>query len=52
MFSRKVVAKLEGRFEDYIKQGLLDLKALIRKNYGEELFPQTNHVIDKLIKKL
>ena len=52
MFSRKVISKLEGRFEDYIKQGLLDLKSLITKLYGKESFKETNHVIDKLLRKL
>lgn len=52
MFSRKVISKLEGRFEDYVKEGLIELKTLIVKNYGENSFPQTNHLIDKLIRKL
>ena len=52
MFSRKVVGKLEGRFEDYIKQGLLDLKSLIVKVYGKDTFKATNHTIDKLLRKL
>lgn len=52
MFSKKVVSKLEGRFEDYIKKGLLTLKGLIDKTYGSEAFPQTKHTIDKLVKKL
>lgn len=52
LFSRKVVSKLEGRFEDYIKQGLIDLKTLINKTYGENAFPQTFHIIDKFIRKL
>lgn len=52
MFSRKVVAKLEGRFEDYIKPGLMNLKALILKNYGSDGFAATNKTIDRLLKKL
>lgn len=52
MFSRKVVAKLDGRFEDYIKPGLMNLKSLIVKTYGENKFPQTNHTIDRLLRKL
>ena len=38
MFSRKVVGKLQGRFEDYIKQGLIDLRSLIEKTYGKEQY--------------
>lgn len=52
LFSQKVVRKLEGRFEDYIKQGLLDLKTLIVKTYGENTFVETNHNIDRLLRKL
>ncbi len=52
MFARKVVAKLDGRFEDYIKPGLMNLKSLIIKTYGEGKFPQTNHMIDRLLRKL
>ena len=52
MFSRKVISKLSGRFEDYLKQGLLDLKALINKTYGEGKFVQTFNEIDRLIRKL
>ncbi len=52
MFSRKVVAKLEGRFEDYIKDGLLNLKQLIVKTYGKDNFKVTIKTIDKLLRKL
>ena len=52
MFSRKVVAKLDGRFEDYIKPGLMNLKSLIAKTYGDGKFPETNHTIDRLLRKL
>lgn len=52
MFSRKVVGKLEGRFEDYIKQGLIDLRNLIQKTYGKDSFKLTQHEIFKLLRKL
>lgn len=52
LFARKVIAKLEGRFEDYIRQGLLDLKSLIVTTYGEGSFAESCHLIDKLVKKL
>ncbi len=52
VFSRKVIAKLDGRFEDYIKPGLMNLKSLIAKTYGDGKFPETNHTIDRLLRKL
>ena len=52
MFARKVVAKLEGRFEDYIKQGLIDLQKLINQTYGAGTFKLTEHVISRLLRKL
>lgn len=52
MFSRKVISKLQGRFEDYIKQGLLDLRNLIVKHYGKDGFHLTLKEIDKLLRKL
>lgn len=52
MFARKIVAKLEGRFEDYIKQGLVDLINLINQTYGSTSFVLTRHVINKLLRKL
>lgn len=52
MFSRKVINKLEGRFEDYIKDGLNKLKVLINKTYGENTFKETIKEINRLIRKL
>ena len=52
LFARKVLYKLEGRFEDYVRQGLLDLLDLIDETYGKEKFPLTRHNVGKLIKRL
>lgn len=52
MMSRKLVGKLTGRFEDYIKQGLIDLKSLIKKTYGNDAWKLTIHEIDKLLRRL
>ena len=52
MFARKVISKLNGRFEDYLKEGLLNLKILINKTYGENKYKQTFLEIDRLIRKL
>jgi len=52
LFARKILSKLDGRLEDYIKQGLLDLETLIKKLYGEDSFPITAKYINLLIKRL
>ena len=52
MFSRKVLSKLEGRFEDYIKDGLINLMNLLDKTYGKNEFTLTRDIANKLIKKL
>jgi len=52
LFARKVIYKLQGRFEDYIKQGLIDLQSLIVKTYGKDSFKETNKEINKLLRKL
>ena len=43
---------MNQRFEDYIKQGLIDLRSLIEKTYGKEAFKLTKHEIFKLLRKL
>ncbi len=52
IFASKIISKLDGRFEEYIKQGLLDLKHLIIQTYGKNSFQMTIKEIDKLIRKL
>ena len=52
MFARKVIFKLSGRFEDYIKGSLQGLRNLIIKTYGKDSFELTLHEIDKMIRKL
>lgn len=51
MFSRKILYKLEGRFEDYIKQGLLELRDLIEKLYPQS-FNKSLQIINRLLKRL
>lgn len=50
LFARKVVAKLEGRYEDYVKKGLESLLDLIKKTYDRS-FKDTEHLIKKLLRK-
>lgn len=52
MFARKIISKLEGRFEDYIKQGLLDLTSLIDEIYSKDSFAITRKEIAKFVKRL
>ncbi|MCQ2797183.1 MAG: hypothetical protein MJ241_01820 [Bacilli bacterium] len=52
MLAHKVLTKLQGRYEDFVKQGLIELKKLIQKVYGEDSFEESIHMIDKLLKKL
>lgn len=52
MLAHKVLSKLQGRYEDFVKQGLIELKKLIQRVYGEDSFEESIHQIDKLLKKL
>ncbi len=51
MFARKVIRKLEGKFDDYIKDGLVKMQKNINAIYGKEAFVETNRYITKLLKK-
>ena len=52
MFERKVLSKLEGRFEEYVKGALKQLLALINKTYGPNVFVRSEKTINSLIRKL
>ena len=52
MFSRKVLVKLEGRFEEYVKPALNQLLQLIQKTYGPGVFKLSEKEIRNLIRKL
>lgn len=51
MFAEKVVSKLKGRYEDYMKKGLSELESLIAKLYGPS-FVQSKAAIERILKKL
>ena len=51
IISRKVLNKLEGRFEDSIKPNLEELLALIDKTYGFNNFNESKKVIRRLLKR-
>lgn len=52
MFSRKILRKLEGRFDDGLKAGLTKLEELVIELYGAEDFSGTLETIAKLKRKL
>lgn len=52
LLSRKVIVKLEGRFEEYVKPALKRLINLIEKTYGPDVFKRSEKEINKLIRKL
>lgn len=52
LLSRKVISKIEGRFEDYVKNALKDLLELIHRMYGENILYRSEKVIKSLIRRL
>ena len=52
LLTRKVLAKLEGRFEEYVKGALKRLLGLIEKTYGPDVFVKSEKQINNLIRKL
>lgn len=52
MFARKVLRKLEGKYDDYVKDGLNKLSLLIKRLYGEGAFIESEKTIANLMKKL
>lgn len=52
MFARKVLRKLEGRFEENLKQNLGKLEEYVSKQFGKDEFSATLAQIAKLKRKL
>ena len=52
LFSRKVLIKVEGRFEEYVKGALKQLQVLINKTYGPGVFKHSEKTIQMLMKRL
>lgn len=52
IFSRKVLAKIDGRFEDYVKGALKQLLSLMAQTYGKGVLARSEKSINLLIKKL
>ena len=52
IFATKIMRKLDGVFEDYIKDELAKLIALLHSLYGKGTFVQTERAIEKILKRL
>lgn len=52
MFARKVLRKLEGRYDDSVKPNLVKLEKLVTETYGKAEFSATLEVIARLKRKL
>ena len=52
ILAKKVLIKLEGRFEEYVKPALKNLLELIDETYGQNEFNLSRKAINSLIRKL
>lgn len=52
LLSRKVISKLEGRFEDYVKVALRDLVALMEKTYGAGVLKRSEKTAQAIMRRL
>jgi len=52
LVSRKVISKLEGRFEEYVKNALRELLGLIQKQYGAGVLKHCEKEIQTLMRRL
>ncbi len=51
MFARKVLSKLEGRFEEYVGEGLRTLLKVIDVEYGKKGFPLCRELIAHYLRR-
>ena len=52
MLSRKILRKLDGHFESFIKNGLVKLTRYLQQNYGKGVFKESEALIEKYNRKL
>ena len=52
MISKKLVSKIEGRFEEYVKDALLGLNKLLAKTYGPGVMKLTERTSNSIIRTL
>jgi len=52
LLTRKVLVKIEGRFEEYVKGALKQLLGALEKAYGKGVFKRSEKAINQMIKRL
>ena len=52
LLSRKVISKVEGRFEEYVKGALKELLDLIEKTYGKGVLKRSEKTIQSIMRRL
>ncbi len=52
MFARKILRKVSGMYEDFVKDELVNLTKLLTSLYGKGTFAETEKIIAKFTKKL
>jgi 5-methylcytosine-specific restriction endonuclease McrBC GTP-binding regulatory subunit McrB len=52
LLSRKVLAKVEGRFEEYVKDALKQFLTLLNKTYGKGVFKRCEATVNSLMRRL
>ena len=52
LLSRKVISKIEGRFEDYVKNALKELISLMEKTYGSGVLKRSEKTASSIMKRL
>lgn len=52
LLTRKVLVKIEGRFEEYVKTALKQLLTLIHKTYGKDVLKRSEKAINNMIRRL
>lgn len=52
LLSRKVISKIEGRFEDYVKGALKELLNLMEKTYGSGVLRRSEKTVQSIMRRL
>ena len=52
LLSRKVISKIEGRFEDYVKVALRELVTLMEKTYGAGVLKRSEKTAQAIMRRL